>query len=109
MLRKAARPIMSDPDNRKLLKHAIAETVAVAKVKGIDLSDDYVTKHGDFYGGIPPDTKSSMLMDLENGRRIELNWLSGAVAQFGDELGVPTPTHHAICGALRLAAEGRSV
>jgi 2-dehydropantoate 2-reductase len=48
-----------------------------------------------------------MLMDLENGRRIELNWLSGAVAQFGDELDVPAPTHHAIYGALKLAAEGR--
>jgi 2-dehydropantoate 2-reductase len=46
-----------------------------------------------------------MLMDLENGRRIELNWLSGAVAQFGDELGVPTPTHHAIYSALKVAAE----
>jgi 2-dehydropantoate 2-reductase len=100
MLRKTAGPIMSDPATRKLLKDAIAETVAVAKAKGIDLGDDYVAKHGDFYGSIPPDTKSSMLMDLENGRRIELNWLSGAVAQFGDELGVPTPTHHAICSAL---------
>jgi 2-dehydropantoate 2-reductase len=50
-----------------------------------------------------------MLMDLENGRRLELNWLSGAVARFGDELGVPTPTHHAIYGALKLAAEGRPV
>jgi 2-dehydropantoate 2-reductase len=100
MFRKAAGPIMGDPDTRKLLKDAIAETVAVAKAKGIDLGDDYVAKHGDFYGSIPTDTKSSMLMDLENGRRIELNWLSGAVAQFGDELGVPTPTHHAIYGAL---------
>jgi 2-dehydropantoate 2-reductase len=105
MLRKAAGPIMSDPDTRQLLKDAIAETVAVAKAKGIDLGDDYVARHGDFYGSIPPDTKSSMLMDLENGRRIELNWLSGAVAQFGDELGVPTPTHHAIYGALKVAAE----
>lgn len=65
MLRKAAGPIMSDPDTRKLLKDAIAETVAVAKAKGIDLGDDYVAKHGDFYGSIPPDTKSSMLMDLK--------------------------------------------
>jgi len=105
MLRKAAGPIMSDPDTRQLLKDAIAETVAVAKAKGIDLGDDYVARHGDFYGSIPPDTKSSMLMDLENGRRIELNWLSGAVAQFGDELGVPTPTHHAIYSALKVAAE----
>jgi len=109
MLGKPAGPIMSDPDSRKLLKDAVAETVAVAKAKGIELGDDYVAKHGDFYGSIPPDTKSSMLMDLENGRPLELNWLSGAVAQFGDEVGVPTPTHHAIYSALKFAALGRSV
>ena len=109
MLRKPAGPIVSNPDTRRLLRDAIAETVAVAKGKGIDLGDDYVAKHGDFYSSIPSDTKSSMLMDLENGRRLELNWLSGAVAHFGEELGVPTPTHHAICGALKLAAEGRPV
>jgi 2-dehydropantoate 2-reductase len=105
MLRKAAGPIMSNPDTRELLIDAIKETVAVAKAKGIDLGDDYVARHGDFYARIPPDTKSSMLMDLENGRRLELNWLSGAIAQFGDELGVPTPTHHAIYDVLKLAAD----
>jgi 2-dehydropantoate 2-reductase len=109
MSRAAAGPIMSNPDTRELLRNAVAETVAVAKARGIDLGDDYVARHGDFYGSIPPDTKSSMLMDLENGRPLELNWLSGAVARFGDELGVPTPTHHAIYAALKLAAGGRQV
>src|SRR5262245_26331979 len=58
MLRKTAGSIMSDPDSRKLLRNAIAETVAVAKAKEIELGDDYVAKHGDFYGSTPPDTKS---------------------------------------------------
>jgi 2-dehydropantoate 2-reductase len=48
-----------------------------------------------------------MQMDLEQGRRLELEWLSGAVARFGDELGVPTPTHHFIYAALKLEADGR--
>lgn len=48
MLRKAAAPIMSDPDTRELLRGAIGETVAVAKAKGVDLGDDYVARHGDF-------------------------------------------------------------
>ncbi len=49
-----------------------------------------------------------MLLDLENGRRIELDWLSGAVARFGDDLGVPTPVHHVIYAALKLYANGKS-
>ena len=109
MLHKTVGSIVGNPETRKLLRDAIAETVAVAKAKGIDLGDDFMAKHGDFHSSIPSDTKSSMLMDFENGRPLELNWLSGAVARFGDELGVPTPTHHAIYRALKLAAGGRPV
>ena len=49
-----------------------------------------------------------MQMDLESGRRLELDWLSGAVARFGDELGVPTPIHQSIYSALERDAGGRS-
>jgi len=55
---------------------------------------------------MPPENKSSMLIDVEAGRRLELDWLSGAVARIGDELGVPTPIHHFIYAALKLYAGG---
>jgi len=47
-----------------------------------------------------------MQMDLEVGRRLELDWMSGAVARIGDELGVPTPIHHFIYAALKRYAGG---
>jgi 2-dehydropantoate 2-reductase len=50
--------------------------------------------------------KSSMLQDLERGRRLELPWLSGAIVRLGHELGVPTPTHASITTALKLHAGG---
>jgi 2-dehydropantoate 2-reductase len=106
MLRKPAGVIMSDPDTRKLLGDAIAETAAVAKAKRIDLGADYVVRHRNFYASVSPETKSSMQMDLEKSSRLELDWLSGAVAQFGDELGVPTPIHHSMCAALKPYANG---
>jgi len=42
MARKPIGAIIGDPDTRKLLGDAIAETAAVAKAKGIDLGADYV-------------------------------------------------------------------
>jgi 2-dehydropantoate 2-reductase len=45
-----------------------------------------------------------MQMDLEAGRRLELDWMSGAVARIGDELGMPTPNHHFIYAALKVYA-----
>jgi 2-dehydropantoate 2-reductase len=41
----------------------------------------------------PAESRSSMLDDLERGRRLELPWLSGAIVRMGEERGVPTPTH----------------
>lgn len=40
-----------------------------------------------------PDTKNSMLLDLEAGKPLEHEWISGEIARFGRELGVPTPFH----------------
>jgi len=98
---------MSDSDTQKLMTDALAETVAVAKAKGFDLGADYVAQQAAFFANnVAPGAKASMLLDLENGRRLELEWMSGAVARFGDELGVPTPAHHFIYTALKLSAGG---
>lgn len=107
VLRRPVGAILGDPDTRKLLTDAIAEAVAVAAAKGIDLGADYLQRQIAFSTGVPPETKSSMQMDLEAGHRLELEWMSGAVARIGDELGVPTPTHHFIYAALKLYANGQ--
>ena len=107
--RKPIGPILADPDTRKLFGDAIAETVAVAKAKGVDLGADFVARQEAFSVTIAPDAKASMLLDLEAGRRLELDWMSGAVARIGDELGVPTPVHHFIYAALKLDAGGQPV
>jgi 2-dehydropantoate 2-reductase len=55
---------------------------------------------------MPPQSKSSMLEDLERGRRLELPWLSGAVLRLGRELGVETPIHRFITTVLSPLANG---
>jgi 2-dehydropantoate 2-reductase len=108
VIRMPAGPIMADPDTRKLMTDAIAEAVTVGRAKGIALGADYVTQQTDFFArNVASDAKASMLLDLENNRRLELDWLSGAVARFGDDLGVPTPVHHVIYAALKLYANGK--
>jgi 2-dehydropantoate 2-reductase len=101
-------PIMADPDTRALLGAALAETVAVARARGVKLADDIVDALLKFAEGLPDDMKSSMLGDLERGGRLELPWLSGTVAKLGASLGVPTPVHRVIYQALKPYAEGRN-
>jgi len=108
VLRKPIGAIMGDPDTRKLLSDAVAETAAVAKANGADLGADYLSRQVGLLDKMLPQTKSSMQIDLEHRRRLELEWLSGAVARLGEEAGVPTPTHHFIYAALKLDANGQS-
>jgi 2-dehydropantoate 2-reductase len=100
-------PIREDPETRPLLRAAIAEAFAVARAKGVGLADDFVEATLGHCDRLPFEMKSSMLQDLERGRRLELPWLSGTIARLGRELGVATPTHAFIAAALKLHADAR--
>jgi 2-dehydropantoate 2-reductase len=97
---------VNDPDLLAMLKQAIAEAMAVAHAKGVQVPSSTVDDVVKAYAALPPQTKSSMLEDLERGRRLELPWLSGAVVRIGRELGVPTPIHAFINAVLKPHANG---
>src|SRR5262245_31799567 len=101
--------VVQDPDLLAMLKAAVAETLAVAHAKGVLVAGDMVDDVVRAYQALPPQTKSSMLEDLERGRRLELPWLSGAVARIGREVGVLTPTHSFITAVLKPFVDGGKV
>ncbi len=99
--------IVNDPDMLEMLKAAARETLAVAHAKGVKVSGAIDEDVAAAYKALPPQAKASMLEDLERGRRIELPWLSGAVARLGREVGVPTPIHSFITTVLKPYVDGR--
>ena len=99
--------VRADPDTRALYQAGLAEALAVARARGIALPDDFVARTLARTDQLPYEMKSSLLNDLESGRRLELPWLSGAIVRMGQEHGVPTPTHAFITTALKLHADGR--
>jgi 2-dehydropantoate 2-reductase len=108
LLRLPIGPIREDPKTRAMLRAGLEEAFAVARAKGIGLPDDFVESTLAHCDRLPPEMKSSMLQDLERGRRLELPWLSGTIARLGRELAIPTPTHTMINTALKRHADGRS-
>jgi 2-dehydropantoate 2-reductase len=98
--------IVNDPELLEMLKAAVRETLAVARAKGVAVAGSIDEDVAAAYQALPPQAKASMLEDLERGRRIELPWLSGAVARIGRELGVPTPIHTFINAVLKPYVNG---
>lgn len=92
--------IQSDPALAEIAREAVAEVVAVGRAKGIALAEDAETRTVKGALSAPPETRPSMLVDLERGKPLELPWLSGTVVKLGAELGVPTPVHRIITAAL---------
>lgn len=106
LTRNPIGPIMAEPKTRALYEAAIREACAVADAKGAGLVPNHAERAIEFTAKMPPAAKASMLHDLERGARLELPWLSGAVAALGRQHGVATPTHAFIDAALTLQAGG---
>ena len=75
-----------------------SEVVAVAKAKGIDISDE--SNAAGKNNAVSPHARFSTLQDLDAGRHTEIDMFSGAMMRMGHELGIPTPynefTYHII-------------
>ena len=100
LTRLPAGPLRDNPETWELLEAAARETDAVARARGVKLEPGLVERIMRYLKKMPDGMKSSMLIDLENGRRLELDWLCGTVCRMGREAGVDTPIHCLIRAAL---------
>jgi len=106
LMRRTLGPIREDKESRQLLLEVMKETVAVGRARGVALSENFAEDRLKFADGLPVDMTSSMHHDLEAGKPLELPWLSGAVARFGLEAGIPTPANNRVCSQLQQHISG---
>lgn len=103
----ARRPmgvVLGTPETHQLYLQALREVEAVARARGVALAPDLVERTLALSGGFAPETRPSMLVDLEAGRRLELEALNGAVVRLGRAVEVATPVHSVTYAALKPAA-----
>jgi 2-dehydropantoate 2-reductase len=82
------------------------EVVAVANAHGVGLTEEDVRRTLTFVQGMPPTWRASLAVDLERGRRLEVDWLAGAVWRLGQTAGIDTPFHQVALGVLKPHAAG---
>ena len=80
---------------------AMREVEAVAKAHGVNLGEDAIAKNMALVQSFPPQNKTSMFQDMTAGRRLEIDYLSGAVVRLGAEKGIETPIHRTAWIAIR--------
>lgn len=88
------------PEARAIIISLMKEVEAVARAQGIALDADVVQKSLEFMDNAAPHIKASMQLDVETGRRSEIEAMIGVIGCKGRELGLPTPTADFIYAAL---------
>ena len=91
--RQPIGPILADRALHKLCRQAMHEVASLAAAKGIPLEEDIVERMLALAERYQYDAKVSMLEDLEAGKRLELEWLSGYVSREAARLAIPAPFH----------------
>jgi 2-dehydropantoate 2-reductase len=96
LARSGIGPLLASAEGQRLLTASCAEVDAVARAEGIHLGADAVHRIFTQAASLAPQWQSSMARDLEVGRRLEVEALSGAVVRRGRIYAIPTPVHQAI-------------
>lgn len=81
-------------ENEKCMEFAInimKEVQAIAKAQGVNNSETLIDEALESLKTMTPDGKTSMLQDVEAGRKTEVDMFAGTIIKMGLEHNIPTP------------------
>jgi 2-dehydropantoate 2-reductase len=106
-MRATLGPIVGNSRTRAFLLDVMREVVSVGRAHGVNLPEKFAEARLAFCDSLPYEMDSSMHADLDAGNRLEVDWLSGAVVELGNEVGIPTPMNRAVRDILTLHIAGQ--
>jgi 2-dehydropantoate 2-reductase len=98
--------IWTDSHVREMFYAAAREVAALAAAEGVTISPDRFERLEEYMDNIPATTRSSLLIDLEMGKRIEVEALQGAAVRRAARHGLPMPIVSTLYALLRPWANG---
>jgi 2-dehydropantoate 2-reductase len=99
-------PIWADPVIRRRFGEAVDEVEAVARGEGVDVPRGMATRVADYIAAIPGTTRSSLLIDLQQGKPIEVEALLGALVRRAERRHVAVPIMSTLYAVLKAHATG---
>jgi len=88
--------LLEYPETEALLEAAVAEALAVVRAKGLTLPWADPVGHVKEVARLTAANRSSMLQDIESGRRTEIDSINGAVVREADAVGLPAPVNRTL-------------
>jgi 2-dehydropantoate 2-reductase len=87
---------------RELMESLMNEVIALAGVMDVDLTERDIQEWYSFLKILAPQGKTSMLQDIEAGRKTEIEIFGDRVVELGRAHGVPTPVNQTLSRIIRV-------
>lgn len=92
----------SSPDARALSDALMREVIVLAQAEGVNLVEQDVDDWYPFLRTLSPHGKTSMLQDIEAGRKTEVEMFGGKIVELGKLHGIPTPINETLLRIIRV-------
>lgn len=99
-------PVWADPIIRERFLDSCREIERLARAEGVPVATDTVERISSYAAAIPATMRSSLLIDLSQGKRIEIEQLQGSVVRRAARLGVPVPITSTLYAVLKPWVDG---
>ena len=99
-------PLWADPAVRAQFLEGCREVERLARAEGVAVAPDVVDRIDAYVRGIPGTMRSSLLIDLSQGKRIEVEALQGSVLRRAARVGLPVPIMSTLYAVLKPYAAG---
>ena len=86
----------SSPDARALMEALMREVIVLAEGAGVNLVEQDLAEWYTFLDTLSPRGKTSMLQDIEAGRKTEIEIFGGKVVELGKTYAIPTPVNQTL-------------
>jgi 2-dehydropantoate 2-reductase len=96
VLRAPYGVFLSSPDARGLMGLLMTEVIALAQPAGVDLKEKDLDDWYAVLKTLSPAGKTSMLQDIEAGRKTEVEMFAGKVVDLGKSYNIPTPVNQTL-------------
>jgi 2-dehydropantoate 2-reductase len=90
------------PDAQGLMEALMQEVITLAKVKNVNLVEKDIEDWYGFLNILSPQGKTSMLQDIEAGRKTEVEIFGGKMVELGKNHGIPTPVNQTVLQIIRI-------
>jgi 2-dehydropantoate 2-reductase len=102
MTRAPYRAFQTSPDARAVMFGLMREVLALAEAEGIHLDEDDLPAWDAFLQTLSPDGKTSMLQDVDAGRKTEVEIFAGKAVELGRTHDIATPMNEMALHVIRV-------